>query len=117
VAGVGIAAKGENVIAAQTRAGKVAELGDVTGRAAKSVPDFVVQGKDGAVKAVEAKFGTSALSGAQKELKNQLGDAFSVVRTTADDVANAGGIAGGVAGGATGAAITPNPCTRRAETC
>jgi hypothetical protein len=99
VARVGIAARGENVVAQQTRAGKVTELGNVTGRAAKSVPDFVVQGKDGAVKVVEAKFGTSGLTGAQKELKNQLGDAFSVVRTTADDVANAGGVVGGVAGG------------------
>ncbi|PKL98883.1 MAG: hypothetical protein CVV17_09775, partial [Gammaproteobacteria bacterium HGW-Gammaproteobacteria-7] len=104
VARAGIALRGEKVIAAQTAAGKVPELGGVSGRAAKAVPDFVVQGKDGAVKVVEAKFGTSQLTGAQKALKAQVGDAFTVARTTANDVANAGGAAGAVAGGVTGAA-------------
>jgi len=109
---LGIAAKGEKVLAQQTRAGDVAELGDVTGRAAKSVPDFVVEGKDGAVKVVEAKFGTSGLTGAQRELKAQLGDSFEVVRTTADDVAKVGGALGGGAGAATGAAAEENSCSR-----
>jgi hypothetical protein len=102
---VGIAARGEKVIASQTAAGKVAELGNITGRAAKAVPDFVTKAADGTVKFVEAKFGTSGLTGAQQALKGQMGAAFTVSRTTANEVANVAGHAGAVAGGSTGAAI------------
>jgi uncharacterized protein RhaS with RHS repeats len=105
VARVGIAVRGETVIASQTAAGKVAELGSVTGRAAKAVPDYVVKTGDGAVKVVEAKFGTSGLTGAQQALKSQMGDAFTVSRTTANEVANVAGNAGAVVGGSTGAAV------------
>lgn len=107
VARLGIALRGEKVIAAGTKAGDVAELGSITGRAAKSIPDFVVKTKEGAVKVVEAKFGTSRLTGAQTALKNQMGDAFTVSRTTVNEVANAGGAASAVVGGVTGAVIPP----------
>ncbi len=102
---VGIAMRGEKVIASQTAAGKVPELGNITGRAAKAIPDFVVKSADGSVKVVEAKFGTSGLTGAQRALKNTMGEAFTVSRTTADEVANAAGRVGAVAGGSTGATI------------
>ena len=102
---VGIAVRGEKVIASQTAAGKVAELGNITGRAANAVPDFVVRTADGAVKVVEAKFGTAGLTGAQRALRNQMGEAFTVSRTTASEVANVAGHAGAVAASSTGAAI------------
>jgi len=103
VARAGIALRGEKVIVSQTAAGKVAELGQLAGRAAKAVPDFVVRARDGAVKVVEAKFNTAGLTGAQRALRSELGSAFTVSRTTVGEVANAGGVAGAVAGGSAGA--------------
>jgi hypothetical protein len=105
VARVGIAARGERVIASQTAAGRVAELGNITGRGARAVPDYVVRGRDGAVKVVEAKFNTAGLTGAQRDLQSQLGAAFTVSRTTLDDVANAGGAAAAGATGASSASV------------
>jgi hypothetical protein len=118
VAKAGIALKGDKILVegGKTAAGKIPELGKLSGSAARSKPDFVVKGKDGAIKAVEAKFGDSKLTGPQKALQGALGDAFSVSRTSYDDVAKTGGALGGAAGGTTGAAITPscsgdkNPC-------
>ncbi|MFN4161186.1 MAG: RHS repeat-associated core domain-containing protein [Stenotrophomonas sp.] len=104
VARVGIALRGEKVLASQTAAGKVGELGQLGARAAKAVPDFVVRGRDGAVKVVEAKFNTAGLTGAQRALRSEIGSAFTVSRTTVGEVANAGGVAGAVAGGSAGAA-------------
>lgn len=104
VAGAGIALRGEKVITSQTAAGKVPELGQLAGRAARAVPDFVVRARDGAVKVVEAKFNTAGLTGAQRALRTELGPAFTVSRTTIGEVANAGGVAGAVAGGSAGAA-------------
>ena len=54
---------------------------------------------------VEAKFNTAGLTAAQRDLKAQMGSAFTVSRTTLDDVANAGGAAGAAAGGASGAVV------------
>ncbi|NRB25799.1 MAG: hypothetical protein HRU42_19580 [Shewanella sp.] len=100
---LGIAARGEKVIAAQAKAGNVQQLGNITGRAANSRPDFVVQTASGAVKVVEAKFGTAGLTGAQRQLKKQIGKgAFQVSRTSYDDVARAGSATGAATGGATG---------------
>ena len=87
------------VAPAHTAAGKIPQLGQVTGRAAGAKPDFVVRGKDGAVKVVEAKFNTSGLTGAQRELKSQIGSAFTVSRTTMGAVAKAGGVTGAAVSG------------------
>ncbi len=107
----GIAARGEKVIASQRPAGKVGELGSISGRGANAKPDFVVKDKSGNVKVVEAKFGSSNLTGAQRDLKKQMGDAFTVSRTTYDDVANAGATAGAATGAATACvATTSNFC-------
>ncbi|WP_196802112.1 RHS repeat domain-containing protein [Sphingomonas phyllosphaerae] len=93
----GIALRGERVIASQERAGKVAALaGRVSGRAARSVPDFVVRKPNGTVGIVEAKFGTSRLTGAQRALQGQMGSSFQTSRTTAQEVSNAAGHAGSV---------------------
>jgi hypothetical protein len=87
------------VIARADKAGEVSQLGKVTGRAANSKPDFVVRKADGSVGIVEAKFGTSQLTKAQRELRKQVGeDAFRISRTSYEDVRNAGGAAGSVAG-------------------
>lgn len=89
------------------------ELGKLTGRATKSKPDFVVRRPDGSVGVVEAKCGTSNLAPAQKELKRQLGDdAFTVSRTSYDDVGKVGGHVGAVTGGAAGncAMGSSGPC-------
>ena len=109
VAKAGIALKGEKILAQGQAAGKVGELGKLSGQAARAKPDFVVQGKDGVAKAVEAKFGDAKLSGAQKALEGALGpDKFSTVRTSYDAIGKVGGAAGGAVGGVAGAALTPN---------
>ncbi|WP_157515111.1 RHS repeat-associated core domain-containing protein [Luteimonas abyssi] len=105
VAQIGIAVRGERVIASQVPAGRVAALGQVTGRGARAVPDFVVRGRDGSVKVVEAKFNTAGLTGAQRDLSSQLGSAFTVSRTTMGDVAKSGAVFGAVTGGAGSAAV------------
>lgn len=111
VARAGIAARGEKVIASQRPAGKVGELGNVSGRGANAKPDYVVKDKSGNVKVVEAKFNSSGLTGAQKDLQKQMGDSFTVSRTTYDDVANAGAAAGATAGAAASCvATTSSPC-------
>lgn len=112
VARIGIAARGEKVIVPH---GKVGEhIAGVSGRGAKAVPDFIVKDKNGAVKVVEATFRSAQLKGAQRDLKNQMGDPFSVSRTTYKDVANAGGAAGAVAGGTAGNCVSgaSGPCSR-----
>jgi uncharacterized protein RhaS with RHS repeats len=106
VAKAGIALKGEKILPGGGKAAAKSFDG-LKGSAARAKPDFVVQGKDGATKAVEAKFGDAKLTGPQKALQGALGNAFSVSRTSYDDVAKAGGAVGGAAGGTAGAAITP----------
>ncbi len=122
VAKAGIALRGEKILVegGRTAAGQITQLGKLSGSAARSKPDFVVQGKDGAIKAVEAKFGNSELRRPQQALQRALGDAFSVSRTSYDDVAKTGGALGGAGGGTSGALFTPantlsckgdrNPC-------
>ncbi|WP_052417786.1 RHS repeat-associated core domain-containing protein [Cellvibrio mixtus] len=112
VARAGIAARGEKVLVPQgTRAGDIKQLGNINGRGANSKPDYVVQDKSGNVKVVEAKFNSSGLTGAQKDLQKQMGDAFTVSRTTLNDVANAGTAAGAAAGAAASCvATTSSPC-------
>ena len=114
VARVGIAARGEKVVARAERAGDVRQLGQVTGRAQNAKPDFVVRKADGSTGVVEAKFGSSQLTPAQAELKNQMGDAFQASRTTYEEVRAVGGAAGSVAAGVTGncASGAPGPCQR-----
>jgi RHS repeat-associated protein len=99
---VGIALRGETVVARGQVAGKVTSLGSLSGRAAKAVPDFVVQTGGGAIKVIESKFGSSQLTGAQKALKAVMGDAFDVSRTTYSEVGRVGGGIGSVAGGIAG---------------
>lgn len=64
---------------------------------------------------VEAKFNTAGLTGAQRALKKQLGNAFTVSRTTLNNVGKASGIAAGAASGATGAALTPGSCEAKSS--
>ena len=119
VAKAGIALKGEKILPGSGKAAAKSFDG-LKGSAARSKPDFVVQGKDGAIKAVEAKFGNSELRRPQQALQRALGDAFSVSRTSYDDVAKTGGALGGAGGGTSGALFTPantlsckgdrNPC-------
>ncbi len=71
---------------------------DVTGRGAGSKPALVVRQRDGTLAAREAKFGTSRLTPAQRDLQRQLGDRFETMRTTADDVGRVGQAAGAAAG-------------------
>jgi hypothetical protein len=112
VARVGIAARGEKLIAAQGKAGE--HIAGLSGRGAKAVPDYIVKDASGNVKVVEAKFGSSQLTGAQKDLKSQMGHAFTVSRTTYDNVGKVGGAAGAVTGGAAGncASGGSGPCQR-----
>jgi RHS repeat-associated protein len=115
VARIGIAARGEKVVARNQKAGQTGELGELSGRAQNARPDFVVEKSDGSVGVVEAKFGSSQLTPAQKELRKQIGEEnFRVSRTSYDDVRNAGGAAGSVSGGAAGncAVQTSGPCKR-----
>jgi RHS repeat-associated protein len=108
VARAGIALRGEKIIATKEVARTVTELGELSGRAARAVPDFVVQDAKGAVKVVEAKFGTSNLSGAQRALQKSLGDdSFQISRTSYEEVGAVGGVAGAAASGAAGAALAP----------
>jgi RHS repeat-associated protein len=112
---VGIAARGEKVIARDQKASEVAELGQLSGKAQNAKPDFVVQSSDGSIGVVEAKFGKGQLTPAQRELRNQMGnEAFRLSRTSYDDVRDAGGVVGAVTGGATGncAGSAPGPCQR-----
>jgi len=107
VARAGIAARGEKLLYAGEKAGKVTELGSLTGRASRAVPDFVVETSSGATKVVEAKFGTSTLTGAQRALQKAVGDdMFQISRTTYEEVGNVGAVAGGAAGGALSPEVT-----------
>lgn len=109
VARAGIALRGEKVIAAQEKAGSV--INGVSGRGAKAVPDYVVKDAKGNVKVVAAKFGSSNLTGAQKDSQKQMGDSFTVSRTTCNDVANAGATAGAATGAAASCVATESsPC-------
>ena len=104
-----LALKGQKVIAKQTPASEVAGLDHVTGRGANSVVDFAVRGKDGATKVIDAKFTTTGRvsnTGAQKHLKDQIGDNFSNAVVHADDVATAAERAGAVVGGTAGGAAS-----------
>lgn len=105
VARVGIALRGETLVRQpHTKAGSVAELG-VTGRGAGSKPDFIVRDRSGNVKVVEAKFGAGDLTGAQRDLKRQIGAAFRTSHTSYQDVAKAGGATGAAALSAAGSAL------------
>jgi uncharacterized protein RhaS with RHS repeats len=115
IARIGIAARGEKVVARNQKASETGELGQLSGRAQNARPDFVVEKADGSIGAVEAKFGSSQLTPAQKELRNQMGDEnFRVSRTTYSEVRAAGGAVGSVAGGAAGncAVQASGPCQR-----
>lgn len=108
VARAGIAMRGEQVVASQQAAGRVSELaGRVSGRGARAVPDFVVRKANGAIGAVEAKFNTSGLTGAQRALKGQLGADFRISRTTSAEIA---GPAGHVTGATAAAAYQARGC-------
>lgn len=82
MARAGIFLRGEKVIDRGVRA---VEYG-ATGRAGRSVPDFIIQKTNGTTGYVEAKFGKSTLTGAQRALQQQEGDAFRISRTSYDDV-------------------------------
>lgn len=103
VARAGIAlTPGEKYIGTKIAAGSFG----ATGRAAKAVPDFIVK-RGSTIGYVEAKFGKSSLSGAQRALRDQVGDdVFRVSRTSYDDVATFGNHLGAAAAGATGGAVT-----------
>jgi RHS repeat-associated protein len=95
VARANIFLNGETVIASQRAA---REVGTYTGRAGRAIPDFTVRMANGAIGFVEAKFGSSGLTGAQRALLNQAGpDLFRVVRTSYGDI---GGFGAGIGGGA-----------------
>ena len=98
VARIGIAARGETVVARGEAAGRVAELGahKLTSTAARAKPDFVVRTITGKTKVVEAKFGSAGLTRAQRALKAEMGSDFQVSRTSYGDVSKVGGAAGGV---------------------
>ncbi|MCM2311851.1 MAG: hypothetical protein NDI84_10645 [Steroidobacteraceae bacterium] len=113
VARIGIATRGEIMIARGEKAGNVGELGRLSGRAQNAKPDFVVKRPGGSTSVVEAKFGNGQLTPAQRELRNQVGDdAFRTSRTSYDDVRHAGGAAGTIAGGVAGNCVggTSGPC-------
>jgi hypothetical protein len=115
VARAGIAMRGEKIVEQAEQAKKVPGLGQVTGRGANSRPDFVVQDKSGNMKVVEAKFGSSNLTPAQKDLQNQLGsEGFRVSRTTYAEVGAVGGSVGSAAAGAASncAMSAADPCKR-----
>lgn len=112
---VGIAARGETVISSGRAASKVPELGTLSRQAGSARPDFVVRDADGAVKVVESKFGSSALSAPQRALQSEVGEgAFRISRTTYEQVGAVGAAAGGATAGAAGncANGAAGPCRR-----
>ncbi|MFZ4604273.1 MAG: RHS repeat-associated core domain-containing protein, partial [Caulobacterales bacterium] len=100
---VGMALRGERVVATKELARDVPELGTLSRQAGRGRPDFVVRDGRGAVRVVESKFGDSPLRPAQRALQSEVGDsAYRVSRTTYGQVGAVGAAAGGVPAGLAG---------------
>lgn len=103
VARAGIFLRGEAVLAKRKVALEVTALGSLVGRAAKSVPDFVTGTRAGVVRVIEAKFGTSSLTRAQRALRDTPGINFTTARTSYGQVQSFGRSSGSIIGGGVGA--------------
>lgn len=81
VARIGILLRGEKVLGKQDAAIEfVTKFGNLSKKAGRAVPDYIVQ-KNGVTKVVEAKFGTSQLTPAQRALRKEIGsDRFYISR-------------------------------------
>lgn len=112
IARTDIALRRETVIATRTAARDIPELGNqlshLSSRALRAKPDSVVRTRSFDTKIVEAKFGTSQLTGAQRALRNDVGGqdhiSFVTSRTWYDAIRRTGQALGGFTGGAAGSA-------------
>ena len=87
IAAAGIRARGGKILARGQPAKSLDKITSPLSRSGgRSKPDFLVRRISGKIEVVEAKFGTARLSAPQRALQDDLGSAFSVARTSAEDV-------------------------------